>query len=86
MTGCGTCDSLRLDLAAERARADRLLKQLAAERPGACPGSCALAGELAQALRQLSDAHEREAELLKALRAWNEAAAAALDGHEEARP
>ncbi len=54
--------------------------------PLLCARCAPLASELAETLRQLAAAHEREAELLEALREWNRAAAAALDGRDEVRP
>ena len=81
LQSCAACDALRLDLAAERARADALLTQLGAVAPGgACPRCAAMAAGLAATLRELAAAREREAELLGSLREWNLAAAAALDG------
>lgn len=58
----------------------------AADPAPPCPRCGPVAAELAETLRQLADAHEREADLLAALREWNTAAAAALDVCDEVRP
>ena len=78
-TTCARCAQLELDLGAERARANELLRQLAAAAP-ICTSCAALAGELACALRNLAESHAREEALLASLREWNLAAASALDG------
>ena len=82
---CNRCETLELDLLAERSRADGLLAQLAAVAPGTCARCALLAAELAEALRQLADALGREADLLASLRVWNRAAAASLDERPEVR-
>jgi len=54
--------------------------------PPPCPRCAPLASELADVLRQLEAALGREGDLLAALREWNTAAAAALDGRGEVQP
>lgn len=59
---------------------------MSANSTAPCPRCAALASELAETLRQLDAAFEREADLLASLREWNQAAAAALDGRPEVAP